>query len=102
VSEEAARRVEESETASAAAEVSLAQLKSQLAAEQAAKRSAWNAINALRKQMHQVQRAKAVADADAGAEPAPVAAKPARKQVQRRQQQPQRKQRPRQQAPAED
>jgi uncharacterized glyoxalase superfamily protein PhnB len=102
VSEEAARRVEAAEAASAAAEASLVQLKSQLATEQAAKRSAWNAINALRKQMHQVQRAKAAADADAGAEPAPVAAKPARKQVQRRQLQPQRKQRPRQQAPAQD
>ncbi len=96
VSQEAVRR------ADAAVEESLTQLKSQLATEQAAKRSAWNAINALRKQMSQVQRAKATA-ADGTAEPAPAAAGPARKQVQRRQpQQPQRKQRPRQQAPAED
>jgi uncharacterized glyoxalase superfamily protein PhnB len=103
-SQEAVRRAEAAEAASAAADASVAQLRSQLATEQAAKRSAWNAINALRKQMSQVQRAKAAAagDADSDAEPAPVAAKPARKQVQRRLQQPQRKQRPRQQAPAEN
>jgi uncharacterized glyoxalase superfamily protein PhnB len=101
-SQEALRRAEAAETAGVAAAASVTTLRAELAAEQAAKRSAWNAINALRKQMAQAQRTKAaataaVSDADAGAEPAP-AVQPKSKQVLQRQPPP-RKRKP---APAEE
>ena len=95
--QEAVRRAEAAETASAAAAASVTTLRAELAAEQAAKRSAWTAVNALRKQMSQVQRTKAAAASDVDG---PADAVPAT-QPKRKQQPPLRK-RKTTQAPAED